>query len=72
MSGSAFEDDCVAEGFELADVFAAAAVGVCAPGVEVRAEVGVARFGVGEQVPDDHQGWSDLIMLLIGDLLDVN
>ena len=55
LSGGAFEDDRVAEGFELADVLAAKAVGVDAPGVEVRAEVGVAGVGVGEQVPDDDQ-----------------
>jgi len=55
LSGGAFEDDGVAEGFELADVLAAKAVGVDAPGVEVRAEVGVAGVGVGEQVPDDDQ-----------------
>jgi hypothetical protein len=46
-SGGAFEDDCVAECFELADVVAAAAVGVGAAGVEVWAEVGVAGVGVG-------------------------
>ena len=45
LSGGAFEDDGVAEGFELADVLAAKAVGVDAPGVEVRAEVGVAGSG---------------------------
>ena len=46
LSGGAFEDDRVAEGFELADVLATEAVGVDAPGVEVRAEVGVAGVGV--------------------------
>ena len=49
-SGRAFEEDYVAEGFELADVIAPAAVGIDAGGVEVRAEVGVAGFGVGQQV----------------------
>jgi hypothetical protein len=34
-SGCAFEDDCVAEGFELADIAAAAAVGIDAGVVEV-------------------------------------
>ena len=35
-SGGAFEDDGVAEGFELADVVTAAALGVDAGGVEAR------------------------------------
>ena len=51
----AFEEDYVAEGYELADVVAPAAVGIDAGGVEVRAEVGVAGFGVGQQMPDDDQ-----------------
>jgi hypothetical protein len=36
-----FEDDFVAEGFELADVVAPASFGVDAGGVEVAAEIGV-------------------------------
>jgi hypothetical protein len=50
-SGGAFEDDCIAECFELADVITAAALRVGAGGVEPGAEVGVAGFGIGQQVP---------------------
>jgi hypothetical protein len=49
------EDDFVAEGFELADLVRAAALGIDAAGVEVWAEVSVAGFGIGQQVPDDDQ-----------------
>jgi len=45
-SGGAFEVDGVAEGFELADVLAASAVGIGAAGVVVRTEVGVAGLGI--------------------------
>ena len=48
LSGGAFEDDGVAQGFELADVVAAAALGVDAAGVVPGAEVGVAGLGVGQ------------------------
>jgi hypothetical protein len=54
-SGSGFEGDLVAEGFELADVVAPGAVGVDTGVVEVRAEVTAVGVGVGQQVPDDDQ-----------------
>ena len=54
-SGGGFEGDGVAEGFELADVGALAALWVDAGGVEPGAEVVELGVGVGEQVPDDHQ-----------------
>ena len=47
-SGGGFDDDFVAECFELADVVAAAALGVDAAGVVPGAEVGVAGLGVGQ------------------------
>src|SRR5438105_3016772 len=53
--GGGFEGDGVAEGFELADMVAPAALRVDAGGVEVRSEVVEARVGVGQQVPDDDQ-----------------
>ena len=49
------DGDGVAEGFELVDVGAFAAFGIDTFVVEVRAEVGVAGVGIGQQVPDDHQ-----------------
>jgi hypothetical protein len=54
-SGGGFEGDHVAEGFELADVVALAALGVDPGVVEARAEVLVVDGGVGQQVPDDDQ-----------------
>src|SRR3954451_2980500 len=54
-SGGRFEGDLVAEGFEVADVFALAAFGAEPVGIEVRAEVVEVGVGVGEQVPDDGQ-----------------
>src|SRR4051795_4667642 len=54
-SGGRFEGDLVAEGFELADVFALAAFDAEPVGEEVRAEVVEVGVGVGEQVPDDGQ-----------------
>src|SRR5215813_13687327 len=54
-SGRGLQGDLVAEGFELADVVALAALGVDPSVVEVAAQVGVAGGGVGEQVPDDDQ-----------------
>src|SRR3954463_5096743 len=54
-SGGRFEGDLVAEGFEVADVFALAAFAAEPVGVEVRAEVVEVGVGVGEQVPDDGQ-----------------
>ena len=66
-SGGSFEGDGVAECFELADVVAAAAVGVDAGGVEPGTEVGVTGFGVRQQVPDDNQdGAADSDVGLLG------
>src|SRR5262245_9084083 len=54
-SGSGFQDDLVAERFELADVGALGTLGVAASVVEVGAEVVEASVRVGEQLPNDDQ-----------------
>ena len=59
-SGGGFEGDGVAEGFELADVVAGLAAVADAGVVEAGSKVGVARLGIGEQVPgDDEDGSAD-------------
>ena len=55
VSGGGFEGDGVAEGFELADVVALAALDVGAGVVEAGSEVVVVGVRVGQQVPDDDQ-----------------
>jgi hypothetical protein len=59
-SGGGLEGDFVAEGFELADVAALAALGVDAGGVEPWPQVGEPGLRVREQVPgDDQDGAAD-------------
>ena len=65
--GGLGEGDVEAEGLDLADVVAELAAGVGAGLVVAVAEVGVAGFGVAEQVPgDDQDGAGDRYLELLG------